>query len=58
MPNSPEIRDTKKTNLSSLYMIRELGGDLEAAIVQSEASMEQEDVASVMKKFEEWKKKR
>ncbi|MCL1831809.1 MAG: hypothetical protein FWG45_02725 [Oscillospiraceae bacterium] len=56
MANSPEIKDTKKTNLSALYAVRALGGGIDMAIVQAEAAMDAEDVEDVVKRFADWEK--
>jgi len=53
MAHSAEIRDNQKTNLTALYMVKMLGGDLDDAITQAEAPMSDEDIAHVMKKIEE-----
>ncbi|MCL2035797.1 MAG: hypothetical protein FWG83_00205 [Oscillospiraceae bacterium] len=58
MANAAEIFDTNSKNLSTLYMIKELGGDLDAAIAQTEAAMDRKVVDSVKQGIEEWKKKR
>ena len=58
MANSSEIRNTQKTNLSALYMLKVLGGDLEAAIAQARASMEKEDVEAVMSELKKWEESR
>lgn len=58
MANQSEIRDTKRTNLASLISVKELGGDIDDAIIQAKASMDEEDVAAVMAVFEEKKKKK
>jgi hypothetical protein len=57
MANQSETRDTKKTNLSSLFTVRALGGDIDMAIVQARAAMEPEDVAAVEKEFKEWEER-
>ena len=58
MANSAEITNNDKKNLSSLLMVKELGGDLDAAIFQARASMSKEDIADVLHEFEQWKKNR
>ncbi|MCL1881657.1 MAG: hypothetical protein FWF76_05715 [Oscillospiraceae bacterium] len=58
MANKSEIRDTKKVNLSSMYMIKALGGDLDAAIAQAQASMDKEDVQAVIDELQKWELRR
>ncbi|MCL1865800.1 MAG: hypothetical protein FWF82_00140 [Oscillospiraceae bacterium] len=58
MANSSEIRNTQKTNLSALYMLKVLGEDLDAAIAQARASMEKEDVEAVMSELKKWEESR
>ncbi|MCL2035912.1 MAG: hypothetical protein FWG83_00805 [Oscillospiraceae bacterium] len=57
MANSSEIRDTKKSNLSCLYAVKVLGGDIDMAIVQARAAMDKSDVEDVEKEYEEFLKK-
>jgi hypothetical protein len=56
MADNPEIKNAKKENLSSMYMIKKLGGDLDAAIVQAQASMDKEDIEAVVSELEKWEK--
>jgi hypothetical protein len=58
MAHSAEIRDQQRTTLASLRMVKMLGGDLDDAIAQAEAPMNEEDIAHVMKKIEEREKAR
>jgi hypothetical protein len=53
MANSSEIRDTDKKNLTSLRMLQLLGGNLNDAIAQLEAGMNEEDVIAVNEKIKE-----
>jgi hypothetical protein len=45
-------RDIKKTNLAELLSIKKLGGTLDDAITLQMASMEKEDIETVIAEFE------
>ena len=56
--NTEKSRSTDRKYLASLIMMQELGGDINTAIAQTEATMEKEDVESVRNVLDEWRKNR
>jgi hypothetical protein len=55
MAYSAEIRDANRKYLTNLVMTKLLGGDIDDAITSQRASMEPEDVASVMNEIDKRK---
>jgi hypothetical protein len=52
-----DTRHAEKNKLFSFLVAKETG-DIDLQIAQTRATMEPEDIASVMKEFEEWRKNR
>jgi len=52
-----ETRHAEKSKLFSLFMA-EYTGDIKSQIAHTKASMEKEDIADVVREFEEWKKEK
>jgi hypothetical protein len=56
MPQT-ETRHAEKSKLFSLLLAQETG-DIHTQIAHAKASMEKEDIADVIREFEDWKKNR